>query len=86
MVCISTNYTQNRVGSHGSNRFLCLRENLGYIHCNHYNLCRTMNTTQQTIMIDSNSDCILDSDMANLLQMTNDLLLKIKQQLMEKTL
>ena len=37
-------------------------------------------------MIDSTSDCILDSDMANLLQMTNDLLLKIKQQLMEKTL
>jgi hypothetical protein len=45
-----------------------------------------MNTTQQTIMIDSNSDCILDSDMANLLQMTNDLLLKIKQQSMERTL
>jgi len=45
-----------------------------------------MNTTQQTIMIDRTSDCILDSDMANLLQMTNDLLLKIKQQLMERAL
>jgi len=45
-----------------------------------------MNTTQQTIMIDSDSDCILDSDMANLSQMTNDLLLKIKQQLMERAL
>jgi hypothetical protein len=45
-----------------------------------------MNTTQQTMMIDSNSDCVLDYDMANLIQMTNDLFLKIKQQLMEKTL
>jgi|SaaInlStandDraft_5_1057022.scaffolds.fasta_scaffold371308_1 hypothetical protein len=39
-----------------------------------------MKTTQQTIMIDSNSDCILDSDMANLLQMTNDFMMKVKLQ------
>ena len=44
-----------------------------------------MNTTQQTMMADYNSDNILDSDMANLLQMTNDLVLKIKQQLMERS-
>ena len=37
-----------------------------------------MNTTQQTIMADCNSDCILDSDMTNLLQMTNEVLLKVK--------
>lgn len=45
-----------------------------------------MNTTQQTMMADYNSDCILDSDMVHLLQMTNDLLLKLKQQLMERSL
>ena len=45
-----------------------------------------MNTTQQTLMADYNSDYILDSDMANLLQMTNEVLLKIKQQLMERSL
>ncbi len=39
-----------------------------------------MNTTQKTIMADCNSDYVLDSDMANLLQMTNQVLLKIKQQ------
>jgi len=39
-----------------------------------------MNTTQQTMMIDSNSDCILDSEMAYLLQITNEVLLKIKTQ------
>ena len=39
-----------------------------------------MNTTQKTIMADCNSDYVLDSDMVNLLQMTNQLLLKIKQQ------
>ena len=39
-----------------------------------------MNTTQKTIMADYNSDYVLDSDMANLLQMTNQVLLKIKQQ------
>ncbi len=45
-----------------------------------------MNTTQQTMMTNHNSDCILDSDMMNLLDMTDDLLLKIKQQLMERSL
>ena len=39
-----------------------------------------MNTTQKTIMADYNSDYVLDSDMANLLRMTNQVLLKIKQQ------
>jgi len=39
-----------------------------------------MNTTQQTIMFDCNSDLVLDSEMANLLQMTNKVLLKIKHQ------
>jgi hypothetical protein len=42
-----------------------------------------MNTTQQTIMFDSNSDCILDSEMAYLLQITNEVLLKIKLQTKE---
>jgi hypothetical protein len=39
-----------------------------------------MNTTQQTIIVDSDSDCILDSEMAYLLEMTNEVLLKIKTQ------
>ena len=39
-----------------------------------------MNTTQQTIMVTGNSDCILNSEMANLLKMTNVVMMKIKQQ------
>jgi len=39
-----------------------------------------MNTTQQILISESNSDCLLDSDMANLLKMTNDVMMKIKQQ------
>jgi hypothetical protein len=42
-----------------------------------------MNTTQKTIMFDSNSECFLDAEMANLLQMTNEVLLKIKLQAKE---
>jgi len=42
-----------------------------------------MNTTQQTMMFDDNSDCNLDSEMAYLLQITNEVLLKIKQQTKE---
>jgi hypothetical protein len=42
-----------------------------------------MNTTQQTIMFDYNSDLILDSEIVNLLKMTNEVILKIKQQTME---
>jgi hypothetical protein len=42
-----------------------------------------MNTTQKTIMFDSNSECFLDAEMANLLQMTNEVLLKIKLQTKE---
>ena len=45
-----------------------------------------MNTTQQTIMFDCNSDLILDSEIANLLKMTNEVILKIKQQTMERSL
>ncbi len=36
-----------------------------------------MNTTQKTVMFDSSSECFLDADMANLLQMTNEVLMKI---------
>ena len=42
-----------------------------------------MNTTQQAIMFDYNSDLILDSEIVNLLKMTNEVILKIKQQTME---
>ena len=39
-----------------------------------------MNTTQQIPAFDSNSETFLDSDMGHLLQMTNDVVMKIKQQ------
>jgi hypothetical protein len=45
-----------------------------------------MNTTQKTIMFDSNSECFVDAEMANLLKMTNEVLLKIKQQAVESSL
>jgi len=45
-----------------------------------------MNTTQKTIMLDSESEYFLDSEMKNLLQMTNEVLLKIKQQVKESSL
>jgi len=45
-----------------------------------------MNTTQKTIMFDSDSEYLLDSEMANLLKMTNEVLLKIKAQSMESSL
>ena len=45
-----------------------------------------MNTTQKTIMFDSNSEYFVDAEMVNLLKMTNEVLLKIKQQTMEKSL
>jgi len=37
-----------------------------------------MNTTQQTTMYDCNSEDFLEPEMANLLQMTNEVLMKIK--------
>ena len=85
MVCITTLFRQNRQGSHGSNHFLCLIENLGYIHCNHYNPCRTMNTTQEIQAFDSES-VILESGLESLLKMTNDVVMKLKQQTMEMSL
>jgi len=45
-----------------------------------------MNTTQQITMFDCNSENILESEMANLLQMTNDVILKIKLQTLEDSL
>ena len=45
-----------------------------------------MNTTQKTIMFDSESDYFLDADMAGLLKMTNEVLLKIKAKSMESSL
>jgi len=42
-----------------------------------------MNTTQQTTMFDCDSENFIESEMANLLQMTNEVLLKLKQQTME---
>ena len=44
-----------------------------------------MNTTQKTIMFDSDSDYSLDAEMANLLQMTHDVVLKIKAQTQESS-
>ncbi|MCV0401590.1 MAG: hypothetical protein K5777_06405 [Nitrosopumilus sp.] len=43
-----------------------------------------MNTKQKTVMFESTSECFLDSDMAHLLEMTNEVLLKIKLQTKEK--
>ncbi|MCV0431537.1 hypothetical protein [Nitrosopumilus sp.] len=37
-----------------------------------------MKTTQKTIMFDSHSEYFLDAEMTNLLEMTNETLLKIK--------
>lgn len=45
-----------------------------------------MNTTQQITKVDCHSENILEPDMANLLQMTNEVLLKIKQQTMEMSI
>ncbi len=39
--------------------------------------------TQQTPAFDSKSDSFLESEMGNLLQMTNDVVMKIKQQTKE---
>jgi len=44
-----------------------------------------MNTTQ-TSALDYNSASFLEPEMANLLQMTNDVVLKIKQQTQEMSL
>jgi len=44
-----------------------------------------MNTKQQTILFDCNSGLVLDYEMANLLQMTNELFLKIKRQTVERS-
>ena len=45
-----------------------------------------MNTTQKTMMFDSKSEFVHDADMMNLLQMTNEVLLKIKLQAKENLL
>ncbi|WP_179360329.1 hypothetical protein [Nitrosopumilus cobalaminigenes] len=45
-----------------------------------------MNTSQKTTMFDSNSDYFLDAEMANLLQMTNEVLLKVKLSVKESYL
>jgi len=42
-----------------------------------------MNTNQQTPTFDSSSGSFLEPEMANLLQMTNNVVLKIKQQTKE---
>jgi hypothetical protein len=42
-----------------------------------------MTTNQQTPAFDSSSGGFLEHDMASLLQMTNDLVMKIKQQTKE---
>ncbi len=42
-----------------------------------------MNTTQQTRTFGSNSEVTLESNMASLLQMTNDVVSKIKLQTQE---
>jgi len=39
-----------------------------------------MNTNPQTTPFDSNSGSFLEPDMANLLQMTNQVVMKIRQQ------
>ncbi len=45
-----------------------------------------MNTTQQIRTFGSNSEIPLESDMASLLQMTNDVVSKIKLQTQEMSL
>ena len=45
-----------------------------------------MNTTQKTTMFDSNSEYFLDTEMANLLKMTNEVLLKVKLSVKECSL
>ena len=42
-----------------------------------------MNTTHQTPTFDSGLGCFLEPEMANLLHMTNDVVMKIKQQTKE---
>ncbi len=42
-----------------------------------------MNTIQETQAFDSNSDSFLESEMGHLLQMTNDVVMKIKLQTKE---
>ena len=82
MIC-NPIYEVNYAGSHGSNQFLSLCENLGYIDCNHYYLWRTMNRTQKTQKIDSASGNFVESEMAGLLQMTNQVVMKIREQTKE---
>ncbi|MGV7226093.1 MAG: hypothetical protein ACQ9CV_04130 [Nitrosopumilus sp.] len=45
-----------------------------------------MNTTQKTVMSETDSQWTIDSEMRNLLQMTNEVLLKIKLQTKESSL
>jgi hypothetical protein len=45
-----------------------------------------MNTNQQTPTFDSSSGDFLEPDMASLLQMTNDVVMKFKQQTKEMPL
>ena len=42
-----------------------------------------MNTTQQIIMFEGNLESPLELEMVNLLQMTNEVLMKVKRQLKE---
>ena len=42
-----------------------------------------MNTTQQIVMFEGNLESPLELEMVNLLQMTNEVLMKVKRQLKE---
>jgi len=44
-----------------------------------------MNTTQQIVMFERTIESPLELEMANLLQMTNEVLMKVKRQLKENS-